>query len=300
MPPLPLLALRAVAEIARLGSAGAAAEMMGVTPGAISQHIRGLEERLGVTLFDRTPGGMRLTREAASFGPRLALAFGEIEAVLREIEELRRGPALVVSTVASFAASWLVPRLPGFAARHPDVEVRIEASSTLVDLARDRVDVALRHGLGNYPGLEVTPLIAPVLLPVASPGLLMRGPPVRQPEDCLRHTLLQDADRADWRLWLRAHTGRDNPRAAQGPSFSDDYLMVRAAVAGLGLALVRDTYAAEEEAAGRLAVVLDLPWPTAFGYYAVTLPGARQKPHVAAFLAWLTDEASRSGKEACP
>lgn len=291
MPPLPLLALRAVAETARLGSAGAASEAMGVTPGAISQHIRGLEERLGVVLFDRTPGGLRLAREAAALGPRLALAFGEIEAVLRELEALRRGPTLIVSTVGSFAVSWLVPRLPRFAARRPEVEVRVEVGSALADLVRDRVDVALRHGLGNYPGLETSRLIAPVLLPVASPELLKRGPAIRQPSDCKRHTLLQDADRADWRLWLRAHTGRDDPQAARGPSFSEDYLMVRAAVAGLGIALVRNTYAADEVAAGRLVVALDRPWPTSFAYYAVTLAGGRRRPHVAAFLDWLADEA---------
>lgn len=164
----------------------------------------------------------------------------------------------------------------------------------MVDLRRDRVDVALRHGLGHYPGMEVIHLMAPVLIPVASPGLMANGYQLRAPEDCLDYPLLHDSDRADWPLWFAAHCVADDPRAERGSAFEDDYLLIRAAVAGQGLALVPEEYAREEIAAGRLVQVLDNPWPARFAYYLVTMPEAMQRPEVQAFAAWIKEEAQVS------
>lgn len=296
-PVLPLLALRAFVETGRHCSIKRAAEAMGVTSGAVSQQIRQLEGRLGVTLFTRTRYGVRLTEAAAKVHPGLLMAFDQIAKSLEALEAINARPTLTISTVPSFAASWLVPRLGRFTARRPDIEVRVEATSNLVDLGRDRVDVAIRHGLGDYPGLVSEHLMAPVLLPVASPALLAAGPPITRPADCLGWPLLQDSDRADWQLWFRAVGVADDPRAERGPAFEDDYLLVRAAIAGQGLALVRDIYAAEEIESGRLALALDRPWPTAFAYYAVTLPDAVKRQTVQDFIEWLQEEAARGGEE---
>jgi LysR family glycine cleavage system transcriptional activator len=287
---LPLLALRAFAEIGRHGSIKRAAEAMGVTSGAVSQQLRLLERRAGAPLFSRTRYGVELTETGARVHPAILRAFDQIEHGLDTLEA-SNAQSVTVCTVPSFAASWLVPRLGRFTSRHPEIEVRVEASSALADLRRGRVDVAIRHGLGDYPGLEAIHLMAPELIPVASPALLAKGPPLEEPADCLSYPLLQDSDRADWRLWLKAFGTEDDPRIERGPSFDDDFLLIRAAEAGQGIALVRDIYAREEIAAGRLELALERPWPTEFAYYAVTLPDATERPEIAHFIAWLTEEA---------
>lgn len=290
-PIFPLLALRAFTEVGRHGSIKRAAQALGVTSGAVSQQIRQLEERVGLPLFVRSRQRMMLTEAGSRVYPGLMGAFDEIESALRMLEAARARRTITVSTVPSFAASWLVPRLGRFTGSHPDIEVRVEASSSLVDLHRDRVDVAIRHGLGDYPGLVSEPLLAPVLLPVASPTLLAARAAIIEPVDCLAHPLLQDADRADWALWLAAHGVAEDSRAERGTAFEDDYLLIRAAVAGQGLALVPQEYAREEIATGRLALVLDKPWPARFAYYLVTLPGALQRQEVQVFSDWIKHEA---------
>lgn len=291
----PLQALRTFVEVGQRKSVKAAAQALHVTPGAVSQQIRVLEDRLGVVLLERERLGMRLTEAGASVFPRLREAFLQIDQAMHDLESTKARRSLTVSTVATFAASWLVPRLGRFKQLHPDIEIRVEATSELVDLRRDRVDVALRHGLGDYPGLEVIPLMAPVLTPVASPGFLKaHGAVIHGAGDCLGYPLLHDGDRADWPLWLKAHGVADDLRAERGSAFDDDFLLIRAAEAGQGLALVPQAYAQEEIAAGRLIQVLDKPWPARFAYYAVTRPGAADRPEVRAFLEWIRDEAGKN------
>jgi LysR family glycine cleavage system transcriptional activator len=291
----PLQALRTFVEVGQRKSVKAAAQALHVTPGAVSQQIRVLEDRLGVVLLERERLGMRLTEAGASVFPRLREAFLQIDQAMHDLESTKARRSLTVSTVATFAASWLVPRLGRFKHSHPDIEIRVEATSELVDLRRDRVDVALRHGLGDYPGLEVLPLMAPVLTPVASPGFLKaHGAVIHEAGDCLGYPLLHDGDRADWPLWLKAHGVADDLRAERGSAFDDDFLLIRAAEAGQGLALVPQAYAQEEIAAGRLIQVLDKPWPARFAYYAVTRPGAADRPEVRAFLDWIREEAGKN------
>jgi LysR family glycine cleavage system transcriptional activator len=295
-PVFPLLALRAFSEVGRHGSIKRAAEALGVTSGAVSQQIRQLEDRVGVTLFVRSRHRMALTEAGVRIHPDLLTAFDQIERALRTLEATRARRTITISTVPSFAASWLVPRLGGFTARHPEIETRVEATSALSDLRRERVDIAIRHGLGDYPGLASESLMAPVLLPVASPALLAAGPTVLAPADCLAYPLLQDADRADWTLWLVAHGVPQDARAERGSAFEDDYLLIRAAAAGQGLALVPQEYAREEIAAGRLALVLDKPWPARFAYYLVTPAEASRRPEVQAFVDWIKEEAGVQSK----
>lgn len=291
----PLQALRTFVEVGQRKSVKAAAQALHVTPGAVSQQIRVLEDRLGVVLLERERLGMRLTEAGASVFPRLREAFLQIDQAMHDLESTKARRSLTVSTVATFAASWLVPRLGRFKQLHPDIEIRVEATSELVDLRRDRVDVALRHGLGDYPGLEVLPLMAPVLTPVASPGFLKaQGAVIHEAGDCLGYPLLHDGDRADWPLWLKAHGVAGDMRAERGSAFDDDFLLIRAAEAGQGLALVPQAYAQEEIAAGRLIQVLDKPWPARFAYYAVTRPGAADRTEVRAFLEWIREEAGKN------
>ncbi|TCM51020.1 LysR substrate binding domain-containing protein [Rhizobium sp. PP-F2F-G48] len=192
--------------------------------------------------------------------------------------------------MASFAANWLVPRMSRFAKLYPQIDIELETDSRIVDLKREPVDMAIRHGLGDYPGLLSVPLIAPELIVVASPQLLQGRAPIKVPADCLAFPLLHDLDRADWRLWFEAYGG-DVSAQLPGPSFSDDHLMVKAAVAGQGLALVRDTYADDDLRSGRLVRPISIQWPTNFAYYAVSTAAALQRPAVAHFRDWLAYEA---------
>lgn len=291
---MPLLALRAFVEAGRLGSIKAAADAMGVTPGAVSQQIRVLEDRVGAPLLVRTRFGVHPSEIGGQVHARLLRSFEQIQQCLDELEPAQRRARLTVSTVPSFAASWLVPRLGSFTAAHPQLDVRIEASNRLVDLQRDAVDVAIRHGLGHYPGLQVTRLMAPVLVPVASPAWCAQAGPILAPADCLAHPLLHDVERADWHLWLQAEGVPDDPRSRHGSAFDDDLLLVRAAVAGQGIALLSNLHVEHELQEGRLCKVLDRPWPSRFAYYAVTTAEGAARPEVVAFVDWLREQAAQA------
>ncbi|MDX8457588.1 LysR substrate-binding domain-containing protein [Mesorhizobium humile] len=293
-PPVSLLALRAFAEVGRHGSVKRAAAALGVTPGAISQQVKLLEHRLGVTLLERRNREVRVTADGMRLLEPLSAGFQQIEDAvgLFAVASPSR-KILTVSTTPSFAASWLVPRLGRFSARYPDLYVRVDTTPRLVDLRSEGVDVALRHGAGSYSGLEAVRLFTPQLICVGSPALLAGGPPMLEPNDCLHHPLLQDRDRADWPLWLRARgVGAIDERARNGPCFENDLLLIRAAIAGQGLALVRDVYASDELSSGRIVLALEGSSPTADAYYFVARPEAMATTKVAAFRDWIFEESA--------
>jgi LysR family glycine cleavage system transcriptional activator len=287
--PLPLL--QTFVTVARSGSMKTAAESLAVTPSAVSQRVRELEDRSGCRLFIRGRTGVELTKAGRTLFSKIDQAFLTIEAVQTRAPRAPRSKRLVINTVPSFATTWLVPRLGSFSRVYPDIEVEVETDTRLIDPRREPVDLVIRHGLGKYPGLKCIWLMAPALVVVASPELIGSGRPIQAPSDCLSYPLLHDPDRQDWPLWFEAH-GVAAEVTSKGPAFSDDHLLVRAAVTGQGLALVRDIYAAEDIEAGRLFSVLDLRWPTEFAYYLVGAPRTFAKPSVKRFAEWLTEEAS--------
>ncbi len=291
---LPLAALHTFVEIVRFGSMKQAAEALCVSPGAVSQQIRNLEARLAAPLFVRSGRELVPTDAARGLYERVAPHFREIGSAWRDLHGSQgRAARLTVTTTASFATNWLIPRLAGFQAAHPELEISIESGPDVVDLRRGFADMAIRHGLGDYPGHAAFALWAPELWPVCSPALLDASRPIAAPADCLAYPLLQDADRADWMLWLRAH-GIDDARATRGTRFGDDSLLLRAALAGQGIALVRDVYAHDDVAAGRLVRVSDRPWPTRFAYYAVCDATRRDEWQLVAFREWLASECRAS------
>jgi LysR family transcriptional regulator, glycine cleavage system transcriptional activator len=293
--PLPLLSLRAFIEVGRAGSMKEAAVRLGVTPGAVSQQIKSLELRLGVALLERLNREVRLTADGQQLLDDLNGPFRQIETAM-EKRQSRSRTSLVVTTTGAFAATWLVPRLGRFTLRHPDIEVRIHTGQGLVPLGPqpDEADVAIRHGLGVWPDVVAEALMRPRMVTVGSPRFLDAGPPIRQANDCLGYRLLQDEHALDWPLWLRAMGGdASDPRATQGSRFVDSTLLCRAAVAGQGLALIRDTYVQDDIEAGRLRIALDAPWPAAFAYYVVTQPGRDSRSvRIDRFRTWLLEEAA--------
>jgi LysR family transcriptional regulator, glycine cleavage system transcriptional activator len=281
--------LQTFVAVARAGSMKQAADELALTPGAVSQRIRELEEAAGYRLFKRTRIGVELSAAGEAMFAVLAEPFYAIEAVDRELG-VPRSRRVTVSTMPSFAATWLVPRLTKFTRRHPDIDIVVETENRPVDLKREPIDLAIRHGLGKYSGLDAVRLIAPELIVVASPNFLKSGPPLKRPADCLAFPLLHDRNRRDWPLWFEAH-GVAAPHCKKGPAFSENHLIVRAAVAGQGLALVRDIYADDDLRSGKLVNALTGRWPAKFAYYAVATSAALQRRAVRRFRDWLVEEA---------
>jgi LysR family glycine cleavage system transcriptional activator len=289
--PFELLHTFAVAASAKLMSAAAAS--LGLTPGAVSQRIKELEVQVGHRLLVRSSKGVEMTRAGHRLFERISDPLSALETAYETTCGRVDSQRIVVTTTPSFAVSWLVERLAEFARAHPKIEIAIEAGNSVVDLRSDPVDLAIRHGLGEYPGLVSHWLMAPAQIVVGSPALLKQGPPIAKAEDCLRYPLLHDIEQRDWEYWLTA-LGRKRDVPKGGHAFSDDTLLVRAAVAGQGLALVYDTYAASDIAAGRLVQPFKGRWPSKFAYYLVGRAQTFRRPAVRRFKTWLIEAASKA------
>ena len=278
---------------ARAKRMAVAASVLGLTPGAVSQRIKELETLVGRRLLTRSPKGVEMTRAGQLLFERVSDPMLQLEAAYGAASGRGHSQRITVTTTPSFAASWVVDRLTDFAHSHPKIEIALEAGNSVVDLRSDPIDLAIRHGLGEYPGLVSHWLMAPAQIVVGSPRLLERGPQIKDPEDCLRYPLLHDIEQKDWEYWFKGLGLRPEvPKG--GNAFSDDTLLVRAAVAGQGLALVYDTYAAKDIAAGRLVQPYKGRWPSKFGYYLVGLADTFRRPAVRRFKSWLTAEASKA------
>ncbi len=289
--PAPLIALRAFAEVARTGSVKAAAEGLGVTPGAVSQQVRGLEAWLGASLFERRNRGLALTES----GNRLRVLVGDSFAVIESAADaLRKGSrrdTLVISTCGGLATSWLLPRIASFEAAYPDIELRIESTSRLVDLRSEPVDAVLRPTRQLDPGLIADRFFTTRLVPVIHPDLLGAGPPINAVRDLLHYTLLQDGSQIDWTVWFREH-GVDDIRARRGPTFDDPSMAAQAALRRQGIALVWDIYVRDELEAGELVPAFASGNETPVGYYLLSLPRISRQPAVRAFRDWLLSNAT--------
>ncbi|HUF86748.1 MAG TPA: transcriptional regulator GcvA [Thermohalobaculum sp.] len=296
----PLNSLRAFEAAARHLSFKKAAEELHVTPAAISQQVRTLEEHCGAALFHRLTRALRLTEAGQAALPALREGFDKLAEAAEAMRARGRGGVLTVSVAPSFGAKWLVPRLERFRAAHPDYDVRIDASDALAGFAGDGVDVALRYGRGVYRGLVAECLMSEVAFPVCSPRLLERGPPLRRPEDLRRHTLLhvqwkmEDDAAPNWRMWLRA-AGVADVDWERGPRFSIENMAVEAAIEGQGVALASGALVAADLKAGRLVrpFAPAVSEATAFAYYLVYPEAKAADPKVAAFRDWVLGEVAR-------
>jgi LysR family transcriptional regulator, glycine cleavage system transcriptional activator len=304
MPSLPPLnSLRAFEAAARHLSMKEAAGELAVTPGAVSQLVRGLEERLGTRLFRRANRSLALTEAGQAYFAPIRHAFRQIGEATRRLQAMPQAGMLTVSAPPAFAASWLVPRLGVFSARHPDIELSIVTTRRLANFSADGVDIAIRHGLGRYPGLRCDRIATIAMIPVCGPGFLAaaaaREPKV--PADLLGLRLLQDAERQDWALWFQAQGVEDITQTAlSGISFDDQILLMRAAASNQGIALVTETLARPELERGNLVRVLDVDWPQEFAYWLVGPRATADQAKVVAFRDWLLDEGRRISASAHP
>jgi len=299
----PLNALRAFESAGRHLSFTKAAAELNVTPAAIGHQVKALEELLEVPLFRRLTRALRLTAAGQAALPTISQGFDKLAQGVEQMRAHCESGVLTISVSPSFGAMWLVPRLEHFRRRHPDIEIRIDGTDRLVDLARDDADVALRYGPGGYKGVRVDWLFSQVNTPVCSPALLSGEHPLRQPDDLRHHTLLhidwKDAE-ASWRMWLLA-AGLHDIDPTRGPHFTMENMAVQAALDGHGVALIGDMLVADDLAAGRLVRPFDpsLSTPLSFSYYLLSAKDSAEQPKVAAFRDWLLEEARASRPEAC-
>jgi LysR family glycine cleavage system transcriptional activator len=281
--------LRAFEAAARHLSFTLAASELNVTQTAISHQIRRLEEELGIRLFIRQNRALALTPEARDYLPGVRAAFNDLRLATDRLLHKDDDKVLTVSTLASLAAKWLLPRLTDFQEAHPGIDVRITTSTSLVDFQRDDVDAAIRYGRGQWPGLRADWLMADELFPVCSPSLLRGDKPLRQPEDLRGYPLLHtsNANSDDWRLWLTAAGLPANIARQPGITFDMIFMTIQAAIDGIGVAMGRTSYVSDDIAKGRLVVPFKIALPADAGFYLVSPEGRREAPKLAAFRQWM-------------
>jgi LysR family glycine cleavage system transcriptional activator len=282
----PLNALRAFEATARHLSVKNAADELCVTSGAVSQLVKTLEQHLGVQLFRRVNRGVFLTDAGQAYLPPVRNAFRQISDATQKVAVPAETGLLTVSATPFFASAWLVPRLKSFQDAHPDIDLQVLTSNALADFSRDGVDVAIRHGMGQYPGLASQRVLTVEMVPVAAPALVVEHGKPKKPADLLRWPRVNDADRKGWRLWFEAQ-GIEDAGPARGPSFDDAGLLLQAVLAGQGAALLPAAMMAPEIAQGRLVQLSKVTWLEDFAYYLVCPEGSRDRPKVAAFRDWL-------------
>lgn len=282
--------LRATEAVGRLGTLQAAADELGVTIGAVSQHVARLEAALGRPVFSRTSRGLVPTEFGRGFLTRLTTGFSELEGALKSAR-LDRANVLTVSVAPVLASKWLVPRLAKFSELHPGITVRLDASVALVDLDASDVDVAIRVGDGNWPGVTKKFLLPQQIFPVCAPSLAQR---LRDPRDLTTMPIIRDANSTlHWSTWL-APFGIEEDELADGHSFTDAALCLDAAIAGQGVMLAWQTLAQYAIGAGQLVAPFPQRAETGLGYWAVT--SATQAPSRKArdFIAWMEAELSET------
>lgn len=281
--------LRAFEAAARHLSFTNAALELNVTQTAISHQIKRLEQELGIRLFVRQNRALALTPQARDYLPGVRAAFNDLRLATDRLLRKDNDRVLTVSTLASMAAKWLLPRLPAFQDAHPGIDVRITTSTALVDFRDGDVDAAIRYGRGQWEGLRADWLTADHVFPVCSPSLLQGKKPLRCPEDLAHHTLLHSSGGYDddWRLWLTAAGQPADLSKRSGLSFDMIFMAVQAAIDGLGVAMGRTSYVEGDIAKGRLVVPFKMTLPADAGFYLVAPQATAETAKLKLFREWL-------------
>jgi LysR family transcriptional regulator of beta-lactamase len=283
---LPLNALRAFEASARHLSFTRAAIELCVTQAAVSHQVKGLEARLGASLFRRLPRGLALTDEGLALLPSVRDSFDRLGDTLARFEGGRVLEVLSVGVVGTFAVGWLLPRLPAFREAHPFIDLRLFTNNNRTDLAGEGLDCAVRFGDGAWHGTEAAPLFEAPMSPLCSPAIAER---LAEPSALLAETLLRSYRAADWPDWFAA--AGLSPPPIRGPVFDSSWVMVEAAMQGIGVALAPPMMFARDLQQGRLV----RPFPTqvsAGRYWLTWLKSKAPSPALRAFQTWLSNTSS--------
>ncbi len=294
----PLNSMRAFEAAARWLSFAKAAEELHVTPAAISQQIKQLEDYLGATLFHRMTRAIRLTEEARAVLPLMTAGFDNLAEAIERLSQEEETGRLTVSTTPTFAAKWLLQRLPDFSDKYPDIDLRLDATLVPREFDRDDIDIGVRLSLGEYPGLHVSRIFDEDFSPVCSPGLLAGAKPLDKPEDLKNHRLLHvdwgylKNAMPDWRMWGKV-VGIEGLDLEHGPHFTVESMCIEAAINGSGVALVSHHAVEQDIKSGRLVRPFNLVLQADFSYWLVCPPEYLRRKKVKVFCDWLLQQAAQ-------
>ncbi len=299
----PLDALRVFEAAARRGSFNAAAAELNLTPSAVSHRIRTLEDVLQVRLFDRAHRRVELTPEGARYAGSVADALAILRSATRRLSAGRTDGPLAMTLSPAFALRWLLPRLARFQQRHPEIDLRFVSTSDLHDFRSGDLDLAVRYGRGDWPGLEAEWLMALDATAVCTPEVAADGPPLNAPADVAHRVRIHVENRPDdWRMWLLA-AGVEGVDPAAGPVFESVPVALEAALNHVGMVIADRQILDRDLAEGRLVEPFDVHMPSTAGYYLVHPPGGGEDRRIRAFRDWLREEiaaASAAGGTAEP
>jgi LysR family transcriptional regulator, glycine cleavage system transcriptional activator len=300
--PVHLNALRAFEASARHQSFAAAASELHVTPAAVGQLVRTLEEWLGTPLFHRaTSGRVRLlpTDAAERALPELRAGFDRLSLALERLREGSTRGVLTVTVSPAFAAKWLLPRLESFQAECPETDIRLDTSLKPVDFVAQRIDIGVRYGTGHWPGLQADKLLDEEVFPVCSPLLAQKERQPQKPADLLHKTLIHDLSMAadegfpTWDSWLRAAGVTHPATTARGLKINNSAAVLQAAIDGQGVALARSVMAHDDVASGRLLRLFpSVRLASPLSYYVVYRADCAGLPRTQRFRQWLLQQAS--------
>jgi LysR family glycine cleavage system transcriptional activator len=286
----PLNALKAFEAAARSESFTRAAEELNVTQGAVSHQVKALEEILGVKLFNRERQRLAITESGREYLAVVRDALDRIAVGTERLLQRQTSGVLTVSTSPDFAAKWLVNRLGRFAEVHPDIDLRISATIQHIDFAREDVDLAVRHGDGNWAGLDAVRLCSEQLFPVCAPKLVSGRNRITKAADLLKFPLLRLEDWKNWSRWFEAAGITAAP--VPGPTLNRASMLIDAAIDGQGIALARTSLAAWDLINGRLVKPIDVSLRLPKTFWIICPKATSALPKIAVFREWLLSEAA--------
>ncbi|TKC88003.1 transcriptional regulator GcvA [Trinickia terrae] len=287
-----LKSIQAFEAAARLSSFALAADELFVTPSAISHQVKLLEEQLSVRLFHRVHRAVVLTDSGRQYAEEIAAAFARIDAATRHIGRAAKSDILTVHATPSFATQWLMPRLARFSALNPDIDVRLNASSTPADLTADAVDVDIRYGARKLQpvGTIVLELPPETIVPLCAPQLVNGEHPIRATADLQHHTLIHsESCLVGWRDWMRLDR-KTRLDITRGPRFDRSFMSISAAVDGLGVCLESLLLVQRELETGRLVAPLGMAGLKVHGYTLNLLKSRADLPKLRSFQDWLFEQ----------
>jgi LysR family glycine cleavage system transcriptional activator len=301
--PVHLNALRAFEASARHQSFSAAAVELNVTPAAVGQLVRTLEDWLGTPLFLRTSSGRARLIPTETADRALSDIRAGFDRLALGLERLREGSASGVLTVAvspALAAKWLLPRIESFQIAWPDTDVRLDTNLKPVDFISQQIDIGVRYGTGSWTGLTAEKLMDEEVYPVCSPQLLHAHQRLKKPKDLAQETLIHDLSMDShtgfptWATWLEK-AGVKNIAATRGMKINNSAAVLQAAIDGHGIALARSVMVRDDLTTGRLVRLFpDISFASALAYYVVYRPECASLPRLAAFRDWLLKEAAHN------
>lgn len=256
--------LRVFDAVYRTGSVRKAAEVLHVTPGAVSQRLKQLEALMETPLFNRDGRDLQYTLAAQQLAPRIADLFDRIETAVQEARLEPQAPKLRLKLIPSFAIRWLVPRLASFYAIHPEIELELATVARMEEVNIGKADFIICHGDGNWPDLHFDHIFDDAFVPVCSQAM---AETIREPADLLKVNLLHSMMRpGDWDIWMRS-AGVADAVPKGGTSLGNAALCYQAAADGLGVAIAQLAYVSEDLRSGKLMTAVDHVARTDSGYY---------------------------------